>query len=124
MAKSKMYKAEKQHQREEDLNETEALDNQFKELMEGRILAGLVRPKGEKGKTPKGKSEDPNEVAFDVMRRELVFDAKAKVNQADLSQTVSSVSPLSCLHELQLVLERCSKSAEFPSPQHSVVFYY
>ena len=80
MAKSKKYKAEKQHQREEDLNETEALDNQFKELMEGRFMAGLLRPKGEKGGVvPKGKGDDPEGAAFDVMRRELVFDAKAKV---------------------------------------------
>ena len=78
MAKSKKYKAEKQHQREEDLNETEALDNQFKVLMEGRFMAGLLRPKGEKG-APKGKGDDPEGAAFDVMRRELVFDAKAKV---------------------------------------------
>lgn len=81
MAKSKKYKAEKQHQREEDLNETEALDNQFKELMEGRFMAGMVRPKGEKGSAAKGKSEDPEGAAFDVMRRELVFDAKAKVTR-------------------------------------------
>lgn len=79
MAKSKKYKAEKQHQREEDLNETEALDTQFKELMEGRFMAGLLQPKGEKGAAPKGKGDDPEGAAFDVMRRELVFDAKAKV---------------------------------------------
>ena len=81
MAKSKKFKAEMQHQREEDLNETEALDNKFKELMEGRIVAGMVRPKGEKGNAVKGRSEDPEGAAFDVMRRELVFDAKAKVYQ-------------------------------------------
>ena len=79
MAKSKKYKAEKQHQREEDLNETEALDNQFKVLMEGRLMAGMVRPKGEKVKPPKGKGDDPDGAAFDVMRRELVFDSKAQV---------------------------------------------
>lgn len=79
MAKSKKYKAEKQHQREEDLNETEALDNQFQALMEGRLMAGLLRPKGEKGGAAKGKGDDPEGAAFDVMRRELAFDAKAKV---------------------------------------------
>ena len=79
MAKSKKYKAEKQHQREEDLNETEALDNQFKALMEGRLLAGLVRPKGEKAKGPKGRAEDPESAANDNKRLELVFDSKAKV---------------------------------------------
>lgn len=79
MAKSKKFKADKQHQREEDLNETETLDNQFKELLEGRFMAGMVRPKGDKGKSLNGASVDPGEAAFDVMRRELVFDAKAKV---------------------------------------------
>lgn len=79
MAKSKKYKAEKQHQREEDLNETEALDNQFQALMEGRLMAGLLRPKGQKGGAPKGKGDDPEGAAFDVMRRELIFDSKAKV---------------------------------------------
>ncbi|DBA90017.1 TPA: hypothetical protein ACH3X2_004286 [Trebouxia sp. C0005] len=81
MAKSKKFKAEKQHQREEDLNETEALDSKFKELMEGRLMAGMVRPKGEKGNAVKGRSEDPEGAAFDIMRRELVFDAKAKVGE-------------------------------------------
>ena len=46
MAKSKKYKADKQHQREEDLNETEALDNKFKALMEGRLMAGTVSLSG------------------------------------------------------------------------------
>ena len=89
MAKSKKFKAEKQHQREEDLNETEALDNKFKELMEGRIIAGMVRPKGERGNAVKGRSEDPEGAAFDVMRRELVFDAKAKVYQVLFRHVVS-----------------------------------
>ncbi len=89
MAKSKKFKAEKQHQREEDLNETEALDNKFKELMEGRMMAGMVRPKGEKDNAVKGKSEDPEGAAFDVMRRELVFDAKAKVYEVLFPHVVS-----------------------------------
>ena len=79
MAKSKKYKAEKQHQREEDLNETEALDNQFKAILEGQLMTGMVRPKGQKRATSEGKADDPEGSAFDVMRRELVFDAKAKV---------------------------------------------
>ena len=90
MAKSKKYKAEKQHQREEDLNETEALDNQFKALIEGRLMAGLLKPKGEKGLTPKGKGDDPEGAAFDVMRRELVFDAKAKVGGCTYCQLLSA----------------------------------
>ena len=92
MAKSKKYKAEKQHQREEDLNETEALDNQFKALMEGRLMAGLLRPKGEKGAAPKGKGNDPEGAAFDFMRRELVFDAKAKVCAHIMLSCVLSVA--------------------------------
>ena len=95
MAKSKKYKAEKQHQREEDLNETEALDNQFKALMEGRLMAGMVRPKGEKAKTPQGKGDDPDGAAFDLMRRELVFDSKAQV--CCCGEQHSGVSASSCL---------------------------
>ena len=47
-------------------------------------MAGMVRPKGEKGQVAKGKADDPEGAAFDVMRRELVFDAKAKVTSTAL----------------------------------------
>lgn len=83
MAKSKKFKAEKQQQREEDLNETEALDNQFKALQGARLMTGLLRPKGKQGLKP-GKDTDPLGAAFDVMRRELVFDAKAKVRSVTM----------------------------------------
>lgn len=77
MAKSKTFRAEAQQQREEDLNETEALDKQFKALQSARLMARLARPPGKQARPTK--DEDPLGAAFDVMRRELVFDAKAKV---------------------------------------------
>ena len=51
IAKSKSFKAEKQKQRDEDLEETEALDEQFKGLLEGQALLRLMKPKGSKAST-------------------------------------------------------------------------
>ena len=48
MAKSKAFKAEKQRQRDEDADETDALDGQFKALLGDPALLGLMRKKGEK----------------------------------------------------------------------------
>jgi nucleolar protein 14 len=48
IAKSKAFRAAKQHQREEDVEETEALDKAFRELGAAGALAGLVRPKNDK----------------------------------------------------------------------------
>lgn len=48
IAKSKSFKAEKQKQRDEDLEETEALDEQFRGLLEGQALLRLMKPKGSK----------------------------------------------------------------------------
>ena len=51
IAKSKSFKAEKQKQRDEDLEETEALDEQFRGLLEGQALLRLMKPKGNKQST-------------------------------------------------------------------------
>ena len=51
IAKSKSFKAEKQKQRDEDLEETEALDEQFRGLLEGQALLRLMKPKGSKAGT-------------------------------------------------------------------------
>ena len=48
IAKSKAGKAERQQQREEDLTATEQLDATFRELKDGALLQGILRPKGEK----------------------------------------------------------------------------
>ena len=92
MAKSKKFKAEKQLQREDDLNETEALDNQYKALQGERLKAGLLRPKGKQDRLRPGKDTDPLGAAFDVMRRELVFDAKAKVHSMLSVAAISMVA--------------------------------
>ena len=47
IAKSKMYKAIKAQQKEEDFTETERLDAALSDLMAGG-LKGLMRPKGVK----------------------------------------------------------------------------
>ena len=46
MAKSKAFKAEKQRQRDEDADETDALDGQFKALLGDPALLALMRKKG------------------------------------------------------------------------------
>lgn len=91
MAKSKKFKAERQLQREDDLNETEVLDNQFKALQGERLMAGLLRPTGKQAPRP-GKDTDPLGAVFDVMRRELVFDAKAKVDNVLILAAVSMLA--------------------------------
>jgi len=77
IAKSKKYKAEKAKQKDADYDATEALDRELAELMRGRALQGLIRPK-----RAKPKFQEPvagEDAAFDVARRELVFESKAKV---------------------------------------------
>ncbi|PRW57304.1 Nucleolar 14 [Chlorella sorokiniana] len=77
IAKSKAFKAERQRQREEDQDETDALDDQFKALLGDRALLGLMRKKGEK--------RTHEDQAFDVLTRELVFEAKAKPGERTLT---------------------------------------
>lgn len=48
IAKSKMFKAIKQQQKEEDEIVTDKLDESFTELLKGSGFAGLMRPKGVK----------------------------------------------------------------------------
>ena len=59
IAKSKSFKAEKQKQRDEDLEETEALDEQFRSLLEGQALLRLMKPKGNKQSTAGTDSQVP-----------------------------------------------------------------
>lgn len=47
IAKSRMYRALKAQQREEDEAALEALNTQFKELVRGAALSKLVKPPGE-----------------------------------------------------------------------------
>ena len=75
IAKSKAFRAAKQAQREEDVNETEALDAAFKALRGKGALFGAVK----KGRRQGGEEEAEAEVgdaAFDRAARELAFEAK------------------------------------------------
>lgn len=79
MAKSKAFKAAKQQQREEDFSATDALDAEFKQLLEAGNLGLQFKPSGSRGDKPAPGSLDPQDVAYDRMRRELIFEAKAQV---------------------------------------------
>lgn len=85
IAKSKMHKAMKSQQKEEDVAETEALDEAWKALAQGGSLAGLMRPKGSKGGDVKGLPVDESDRKFDVLTRELVFEAKAQPGERTLT---------------------------------------
>ena len=78
MAKSKKAKAEKTKQREEDLDAIEALDKDLAELAKSEGFQSLLRPKGVKQKGQASANAD--DAAFDILRRELVFEAKGKVS--------------------------------------------
>ena len=77
IAKSKAFKAEKSKQREADLDATEALDRDLADLISGGALHALIRPKG--SKHAHKATVEQEDAAYDTMRRELVFAAKAKV---------------------------------------------
>lgn len=84
MAKSKAFKAAKQQQREEDLTQTEALDDSFAALMQGGALAGMLKPGGRKQREA-GAQLQPAETAdaaYDRLRRELVYEPKGKVQSS------------------------------------------
>ena len=85
IAKSKMHKAMKSQQKEEDIAETEALDEAFKALAQGGSLAGLMRPKGAKAFDPKGAPVDDSDRKFDVLTKELIFEAKAQPGERTLT---------------------------------------
>ena len=90
MAKSKKARAEKTKQREADLDAVDELDKDLAELMEHKSFQSLIRSKGQKVKD--ASKAGPTDAAFDIARRELVFDAKAKVIlSADQLQTVSRI---------------------------------
>lgn len=77
IAKSKKARFEKTKQREEDLDAVDKLDENLAELVKNESFRSLIRPKGAKPKA--SATTDPNDAAFDIARRELIFEAKAKV---------------------------------------------
>jgi len=88
IAKSKMFKAMKAKQREEDLDETDALDVAWKELAQENLTSEMMRPKGSRAEErEKGKklvSEEDKK--FDSLTRELVFEAKAQAGERTLTK--------------------------------------
>ena len=81
MAKSKAFKAAKQQQREQDLTQTEALDDSLATLLQTGAFAGLLKPKAQKRALSDRGPLDPADAAYDRMRRELVFEPKGKVQE-------------------------------------------
>ena len=96
MAKSKAFKAAKQKQREDDFDETDALDSTFGALMQGGALADIMKAKGKK--EPKASNADVanEDAAYDRLRRELTYEPKGKVGaqpQAVMQRKCLSMSP-------------------------------
>jgi nucleolar protein 14 len=85
IAKSKMHKALKSQQKEEDVVATEKLDDAWKELSQGGLLAGLLRPKGASKDEIKKMAVDESDKAFDVLIKELLFEAKAQPGERTLT---------------------------------------
>ena len=91
IAKSKMHKALKSQQREEDITATEALDDAWKTLAQGGLLAQLMRPKGSKDSNnnkdnkTNGAAVEDSDKRFDVLTKELVFEAKAQPGERTLT---------------------------------------
>lgn len=92
IAKSKAGKAAKAMQKEEDLTETDMLDASFQTMLQGGELAALLKEKGSKHEEKKAqaaKAQDDGDAEFDRMRRELAFEARAKVRSTDFCRDVS-----------------------------------
>ena len=86
IAKSKMYKALKAKQREDDLGETDALDMAWKEISQS--AAGLMRPKGSRAEAQAESKAlmSEEDKKFDALARELVFEAKAHAGERTLTK--------------------------------------
>ncbi|GIL77894.1 hypothetical protein Vretimale_6572 [Volvox reticuliferus] len=84
IAKSRMYRALKAKQREEDEAALEAINEEFKELVRSAGLASLVKAPGE-NKGLKVKADNPEDAAYDVAARELAFESKGAAGDRTLS---------------------------------------
>ena len=88
IAKSKMFKAMKTKQREEDMEEMDALDQAWRELSQTSAAAALLRPKGSRYETnaaSKALMSDADKT-YDTLARELVFEAKAQAGERTLTK--------------------------------------
>eukprot|EP00889_Picochlorum_renovo_P001941 jgi/Picre1/28971/NNA_004365.t1 len=87
IAKSKMFKAMKAKQREEDLDETDALDVAWKELAQENLTSDMMRPKGSRAEEERREKVDiGGGKKFDSLTRELVFEAKAQAGERTLTK--------------------------------------
>ncbi|KAK9802968.1 hypothetical protein WJX73_000915 [Symbiochloris irregularis] len=82
MAKSKAFKAAKQKQREDDFDETDALDSTFTSLMQGGMLSGIIKAKGDKQPKASSGAASNEDSVYDRLRRELTYEPKGKVGEA------------------------------------------
>ncbi|KAJ9520210.1 hypothetical protein QJQ45_030150 [Haematococcus lacustris] len=84
IAKSKMYKAMKAKQREEDEAELEQLNNSFKELVRAHALKAMIKPVGYL-KGIKVKPDDAGDAAYDTAARLLAQESRAAPGERTLS---------------------------------------
>ncbi|GFR42204.1 hypothetical protein Agub_g3095, partial [Astrephomene gubernaculifera] len=84
IAKSRMYRALKAQQREEDEAALEAINAEFRELVRSAALARHIKPPGA-DKGLKVKADNPDDAAYDVATRELAFEAKGAAGDRTLT---------------------------------------
>ncbi|KAG2492669.1 hypothetical protein HYH03_009084 [Edaphochlamys debaryana] len=84
IAKSRMYRALKAKQREEDEAALEAADAAFKDLVRSSGLASLKLPPGAR-KLENVKAETAEDRAYDVAARELAFEGKGAAGDRTLT---------------------------------------
>ncbi|GIL50075.1 hypothetical protein Vafri_6396 [Volvox africanus] len=84
IAKSRMYRALKAKQREEDEAALETINEEFKELVRSAGLSSLIKAPGE-NKGVKVKADNPEDAAYDVAARELAFESKGAAGDRTLS---------------------------------------
>ncbi|GLI63095.1 hypothetical protein VaNZ11_005999, partial [Volvox africanus] len=101
IAKSRMYRALKAKQREEDEAALEAINEEFKELVRSAGLSALIKAPGE-NKGVKLKADNPEDAAYDVAARELAFESKGAAGDRTLS-------PEELLEKEQQRLEKLEK---------------
>ena len=105
IAKSKMFKAMKSKQREEDMEETDALDLAWQALagsMDGGV-GEMMRAKGSRYETnEEGKRlMTAADRTYDALARELVFEAKAQAGERTLTKEELATLEAARLEELE-----------------------
>jgi len=103
IAKSKMYKAMKSKQREEDMEETDALDLAWQQLAGQGGMGEMMRAKGSRYETnEEGKRMmTAADRTYDALARELVFEAKAQAGERTLTKEELAGLEAARLEELE-----------------------